>query len=587
MSVVPLYNIYLCRLDANASLTPSTLPTAPPGSNFQLDNLEWSRIAEIQEARRFPDQLGLDPTCKTNGRQLPLTFQVGQNSDGKTTLWGTALFGEGELSSNFMWLLEDGIGWIYGDEIMDAISITSSDGDFKIYTPAKSLIKRGKLGGQTARDLWHAVTKPYAKVLAGADLDEKKLHLPIQRATNSWRKYAESKAEIAEVFNACREYVAENQSLGLGSDSRWAATLTFLDEVEALTPELAFAYFPRCIYGNFGTYRNEGENAGLKENPNVHSKAKLVQVYEANFTRLENRSQQRNIIAERFEITVPAGHKDLGDRKHILQMLGTRVGKRAEVEILRKLQESRKLSVRQVSSSEYEVRHPIISSFDKDGTRRLWVSPPRRRLVHIVGERLVCDCPYSSRENLPCGDVLAVTGGNFGLDAVHVRYTLPYRLGRMDGYFFPRAGERPKHPALSVYEGIRFDRQTLPVHAWIEDSDVDGLPVADLGEMEPAPAELPLEVRYCWLCKVHTYTHTHTHTHTRVHKTYTTIHSSIRTPPQYTLVSAHKHTVWSLLEYLPCPLRHQVSQLLRSFLQRLAVDSCSSRKLRKSYVLPF
>ena len=536
--------IFVFRLDgnSNAPRETSTLPRAPRGCKLQLDNIVWTSLSDLLVARRHCAHLGLDGTCKTNRRNLPLVFGVGQDSNGKSFLWGTALFGKGELSENYLWLLSTAYGWIFGDDIMAALAFTASDGASKIFAPVKSLIKQGKLGGQTARDVWHAVTKPYATVLAGAGDEEKKLHLPIQRAMKAWRKFAESKTEIEEVFKACRTYIEQNQRKKKGSTARWLAALQFLDEVEALTPEMAWIYFSERLYGGIGTTRNEGENAAFKESVLVHSKAKLVSVFAANQSRLKTRTQIRNIKAERYANAAPGGQKNLVDRKIVAALLkGTKVTQHAEQKLVRKLQRSRLLSVRQLSDSTYLVTHPQVSANNKDDTPRLWVPPPRQRRVEIVGDGLVCNCRFTAWEGLPCEDALAVTGGFFGLDSIHIRYTMHYYLGRMDDFFFPRAGVRPQHPAKTVRREMKYER--LPQHARIED---DFVSEPDLDDFEELAAELP-QVRHRWLCKraytvyTHKYTLTCAYTDTRNMHVYPYyIHPSIHTP-LHTHINTHKH----------------------------------------------
>ena len=74
-------------------------------------------------------------------------------------------------------------------------------------------------------------------------------------------------------------------------------------------------------------------------------------------------------------------------------------------------------------------------------------------------------------EGLPCEDVLAVTAGSFGLESVHVRYTMPFVQGRMDDFFFPRTCVRPRHPALMMVRGTKVVG-ALPNHPSLSMSDL-------------------------------------------------------------------------------------------------------------------
>jgi len=235
----------------------SVLPSAPRDCTFQLKLLLWNTLSEIEVVRRFPDHMGIDPTFKTNGRSFPWVFIVGQDANGKTVLWGSSILGDGELPENFVWLVYVGLGSIYGDKIMLAVALSTSDGDAKIYNPIRSLIDQGKLGGTLARCFWHGVTKPYSSVLAGAPEEEKKLHLPIQRAMSvALRKCTESATEVKEVFQACSKYISRMRAERRGCDSRWAAALEYLSDVEAL--------WPLIVWFRLG-YSEAERLAGMKE----------------------------------------------------------------------------------------------------------------------------------------------------------------------------------------------------------------------------------------------------------------------------------------------------------------------------------
>ena len=102
-------------------------------------------------------------------------------------------------------------------------------------------------------------------------------------------------------------------------------------------------------------------------------------------------------------------------------------------------------------------------------------------------------------EGLPCEDVLAVTAGSFGLESVHVRYTMPFVLGRMDDCFFP---VRLRHPALMMVRGTKVvgalpnhpsHVQSLAIHSgqppieggWVQQGiDMAGLTLAETVDLQ-------------------------------------------------------------------------------------------------------
>ena len=56
----------------------------------------------------------------------------------------------GELTLTFAWLLL-ALSQVYGSVVMQAVALTTSDGDEKIYKPIDSAIKTKVLGGRRAR----------------------------------------------------------------------------------------------------------------------------------------------------------------------------------------------------------------------------------------------------------------------------------------------------------------------------------------------------------------------------------------------------------------------------------------------------
>ena len=68
--------------------------------------------------------------------------------------------------------------------------------------------------------------------------------------------------------------------------------------MELLSPELAWIYFSDRMFGGPNTARNEAENGAFKENPNVHSKAHLVDAFRASERRAQRERIEKGIICE-------------------------------------------------------------------------------------------------------------------------------------------------------------------------------------------------------------------------------------------------------------------------------------------------
>ncbi len=146
------------------------------------------------------------------------------------------------------------------------------------------------------------------------------------------------------------------------------------------------------------------------------------------------------ILKRRDTPTLRLGNENLVDRKMVAVLLkDTKVTEHAEQKLVRKLQRSRLLSVRQISDSTHVITHPQV--FEQSGYTSTIGAPASERTVEIVSDGLVCSCRFTTWEGHPCEDALAVTGGI--LDSTES--TLPYYLGRIDDFFFPRSGMRPQH----------------------------------------------------------------------------------------------------------------------------------------------
>ena len=114
----------------------------------------------MQEVRRFPFVLQLDPTGSTNRDRLPFLHHVGADGDSKTVYWGASVLGSGELQKNFEWEIDVSMRHLYGPLLME-VCVTSTDGDDAIYTPVQNAIDQGRLGGKRVRCFYHLVDQKF------------------------------------------------------------------------------------------------------------------------------------------------------------------------------------------------------------------------------------------------------------------------------------------------------------------------------------------------------------------------------------------------------------------------------------------
>lgn len=412
--------------------------------------------------RRHPWSLIFDATAKTNSRNLPWIFCVGQDSNGWTILWGACIYGAGELSNNSRWLLGVALFGIYG-RILIFVSLNTTDGDFKEYTPLEECIKNDIIGGCACRCFWHHHTQRYTvKILPGAKEEEKQtVHLPIQRAVNELRLHAETTAEIKDIITACRAHLNDFLSNGSTCGGRVNAALEHVTMLEGSVSLFVKSLFgPRAFGGGTGA-RAEGENACLKLSPAVHSRADLEVVYMQNKTRLNNRRLTRDLEDDAYAYSAPAGNKHLEERMWINTQLGNqaKLVKKGEELLTVQLIKSRSLEVYDCSSGgilSFKTRQKgkRVSDTYNDGIKRLWNEPERERTVTLRNGRLQCDCPFPSEYVMLCCDVLAVTRERFSLRDIHIIYLQAYNMGTLDDVML-NLGQLPP----STFEiGIHLDQ---------------------------------------------------------------------------------------------------------------------------------
>ena len=462
------------------------LPEPPLNTTFKLDNIMWTTKQEIKFIRRFPDHLQLDATAKTNRRNLPFIFLVGMDSNKLTILWGSSIFGKGELTKNFRWLIDVALYNIYGKFIMSAVALTVTDGDKKIFEPVEEAIKCGKLGGKRASCFWHEVTRYYTiKIQPGADEDEKtNIHLPVRRALNDFRLNTESECEIKEIFTKIRAHLLSCSELYPSAATRIQLATEFVTKVEAHASTLAYYYLSARVYGGGTTGRNEGENSACKSAVTVNSKTQLQNLYTAEDTRRKNRTQQREIQQEKFSLRVPSLKNDDSNRDRRRQLIAECLeGVKVQPNVWKMLQErlriSSKLIVRDCSTegtcTKFTVTSTIPSSNTyNDGGTRLWMKPQRTRYLTVdqteSGLILRCSCPSMEHDQMPCSCQLAVTKGRFPLSALHVRYYMAYNNGALDDMILSHGNH--VHPATILLDG--FDVKGFDLSHPREDSGQNG-----------------------------------------------------------------------------------------------------------------
>ena len=159
------------------------LPLLSEQYTFVLLCVMWTTWLEIELIRRFPECLELDDTASSNSKGYPWGFVVGQDSNKKTILWGSAIFCIGVKRVTYTWLLTVALPGIYGSRLLQEVAIISSDGAELIHRSIDDAQNLGIVGGKRSRDFWHQGPHTYTKnVMAGASKEEKEaIHIPIMR----------------------------------------------------------------------------------------------------------------------------------------------------------------------------------------------------------------------------------------------------------------------------------------------------------------------------------------------------------------------------------------------------------------------
>jgi hypothetical protein len=190
----------------------AVLPNPPAGCVFKFNSLFWVSIEEALVIRRYPWLLQIDPTAKTNRRNIPFVPCVGADGNWQTACWGNSLLGEGERNIGFTWILS-AIQIVHGQVVYQAIALIGSDGDEKIIQSIDTAIANGELQGKRNRCLWHLHEQKYAnEVEAHASKEEKEgVHTPVKHTISTISTLAETLEDIEQAFDSIRSHLNQYQ----------------------------------------------------------------------------------------------------------------------------------------------------------------------------------------------------------------------------------------------------------------------------------------------------------------------------------------------------------------------------------------
>jgi hypothetical protein len=257
------------------------------------------------------------------------------------------------------------------------------------------------------------------------------------------RLHTESRTEALEVIDACVQHFKLYQRK---YPRRCQRGLLFMEGIRDDVDHLCYCRLGNRLFGGGTQSRLEGENADLKELPEIHSKARLPDAVQANTGRVKLRQQSRALKEDRFAHTVAAGTKDLAERKMIETQMKALIVSKAESRLVRNLKRTVNLKVYvriHTYPREFLVDFPPTQTTYRDGLQKLWVPPQRTRVVKEV----TCADWY-----LPCECLLAVTKGRFARCDLSIRYFVAYAMGNLDEFI--HSDSYPEHPVCLSPLGI-------------------------------------------------------------------------------------------------------------------------------------
>jgi hypothetical protein len=139
-------SIFQALKNSTTNFTSSTLPVLHGNTHLQLDSIMWNTISQAKLINRFPELMQIDPTAKTNDRNVPMMFIAGADGNKNTILWSTSFLGRGEIKESFTWSL-DALTSLYGVQTLLRVALSLSDGDIKITEPIDIKLAANLLGG--------------------------------------------------------------------------------------------------------------------------------------------------------------------------------------------------------------------------------------------------------------------------------------------------------------------------------------------------------------------------------------------------------------------------------------------------------
>jgi len=176
---------------------------------LQLDCLIYISSSEMLEARRFPEAIMFDCTCKTNKYNYAYMFMLGCNSSWFTTIFGHCLLLK-ETYVNFQFIWAIGMRVIYG-RTMDCVLNVITDGDPNMINAVESVIEQKLIGnGGTVRNrcYYHAICQTFSDAYGAYKCNDGGIGFTVLRCVKVIIFYAESKQELLKEWKALTSWLS-------------------------------------------------------------------------------------------------------------------------------------------------------------------------------------------------------------------------------------------------------------------------------------------------------------------------------------------------------------------------------------------
>jgi hypothetical protein len=409
---------------------------------FELYAITWVSLDNLKTAKRYPEVLMTDATCKTNSSNRPLIFVCGIDSTHKNICVSSTLT-TNEKRESFSFVIEN-LALIYGRNWCSKVQVFLSDGATEITGSIDSAINSGLFNPErTKRFLCHhhAVNIKGLKDLTYLKTEsETKLRGLIFMLIYRGFRDLETQEESKIFFRSVYAFLQEMRDEGKLSEESHVKFSTFLEAVLDNSPYLSNVFAKEVMHlGTRTSGRNESENSSAKAT-GVDPKTSVVKLAVSDVTRNVNRAFESTLRVQREALVRPIesfGYESISAQitGKAWELLNSQLNLYADYNVVTISMNPVIFAARRLKYPR-DVTHELQSfAYETEGSPVIHVNLPkfyRTRYVQVINGHLQCSCPYFAWYGIPCRHMLAVNKGFLSIFDINLRWTTAYAQGLLD-----------------------------------------------------------------------------------------------------------------------------------------------------------